>query len=144
MTKIQPVITPHPLIMNTSALSTPTAPSHSSLLTGRCFSSCRYLGTVDAHSAHAPAAVQQEDELSLGFPKAWLHSPQVRAEIEHDDSVVGDVLVQPLPDDFRLKESRRELQRLIFPAHFNSRGIRAGLKRQVHGLLWDRICFFCP
>lgn len=105
MTEVQPIITPHPLIMNTSALSTPSALSHSSLLTGRCFPSCRYLGTVDVHTAHAPAAVYQEDKLSLGFPEARLHSPQVRAEVEHDDRVVGDVLVQPLPDDFRLKKA---------------------------------------
>lgn len=144
MTKIQQIITPHVLIMNTYALSSPTALSHSSLLAGRCFPSCRYLGTVDVHATHAPAAVYQEDELSLGFLEAWLHSPQVRAEVEHDDSMVGDVLVQPLPDDFRLKESRRELKRLIFPPHFNSRGIRAGLKMRVHGFLWARICLFWP
>lgn len=68
---------------------------------------------ANVHTTHAPTAVYQEDELSLGFPEAWLHSPQVRAEVEHDDRVVGDVLVQPLPDDFHLKESRRELERLI-------------------------------
>lgn len=112
ITKI-PVITTHALIMNSYALSTPTALSHSSLLTGRCFPSCRYLGTADAHTTHAPAAVHQEDELALGFPEAWLHSPQVRAEVEHDNRVVGDVLAQPLPDDFHLKESRRQFQRLI-------------------------------
>lgn len=114
MIKTQPIITPDPLIMSTSALSTPTAVSHSSLLTGRCFPSCRYLGTADAHTTHAPAAVHQEDELSLGCPEAWLHSAQVRAEVEHEDRVMGDVLVQSLPDDFHLKKKQERAPEVDF------------------------------
>lgn len=86
-----------------------------------------YLDTVDVHAAHASAAVYEEDKLSLGFLEVWLEGPQVRAEVEHDDGVVGDVLVQPLPDDIRLQERRRELERLIFLPLFTSRGTRAGL-----------------
>lgn len=87
-----------------------------------------YLDAVDVHAAHASAAVYEEDKLSLGFLEVRLDGPQVRAEVEHDDGVVGDVLVQPLPDDFCLQERRRELQRWIFPPLFTLRGIRAGLR----------------
>lgn len=71
----------------------------------------RYLDAGDVHAAHAPAAVDEEDKLPLGFPEVGLNRPQVRAEVEHNDGVVGDVLVQPLPDDFRLRERRGELKR---------------------------------
>lgn len=71
----------------------------------------RYLNAGDVHPAHAPAAVDEEDKLPLGLLEVGLDGPQVRAEVEHDDGVVGDVLVQPLPDDFRLQERRRELKR---------------------------------
>lgn len=73
----------------------------------RCPHPARYLDAVDAAAAHAPAAVHQEDKLAGGFAEILLGRPQVRAEVQHDDRVVGDVLVQALPDDFCLQGRRR-------------------------------------
>lgn len=85
-----------------------------------------YLHAVDVHTTHASAAVYEEDELSLGFPEAWLGGPQVGAEVEHDDRVMGDVLAQPLPDDFCLQEGRRELERVMFLPLSLGRGSEQG------------------
>lgn len=119
---------PSPHNEHSSALSNP----HRSLIFiphwhAGTFPPAWYLDAVDIHAAHASAAVYEEDKLSLGFPEVWLDGPQVRAEVEHDDGVVGDVLVQSLPDDFRLQERRREIKRLIFlpPFHFEGNQSRA-------------------
>lgn len=66
-----------------------------------------YLDPVDVHATHAAAAVDEKDEFTLGFPEVGLHSPQIRAEIQHDDRVVGDVLVEAFPYNLRLPQPRK-------------------------------------
>lgn len=114
---------PSPHNEHSSALSNP----HCSLIFIPCWHTgtsppAWYLDAVDVHAAHASTAVYEEDKLSLGFPEVWLDGPQVRAEVEHDDRVVGDVLVQPLPDNFSLQERRTELKMLFFSAPFHVEG----------------------
>ena len=68
-------------------------------------SSSTNLGTADARAA--PTAVHQEDELSSSFLQVCRGRAELGAEVEHEDGVVGDVLVKALPDDFRLQGRSR-------------------------------------
>lgn len=64
----------------------------------------RYLDALDAGPAHAAAPVDEKDELPVGLSQVGLHRLEVRAEVEHDDRMVGNVFVETLPDDFCLEE----------------------------------------
>lgn len=67
-------------------------------------SSYRYLDTVNVGPTHAAAPVNEEDELPMGLSQVRLDRLEVRAEVEHDDRMVGNVLVEAFPDDFCLEE----------------------------------------
>lgn len=64
----------------------------------------RYLDALDTGPAHAAAPVDEKDELPVRLSQVGLHRLEVRAEVEHDDRMVGNIFVETLPDDFCLEE----------------------------------------
>lgn len=77
---------------------------------------------MDIGPTHAAAPVNEEDKLAMGLPQVRLERLEVRTEVEHDDRMVGDVLVEAFPDDFCLEEKEKL-----------SLGIQ-GVQRYSHGL----------
>lgn len=64
---------------------------------------------MDIGPTHAAAPVNEEDELAMGLSQVRLDRLEVRTEVEHDDRMVGNVLVEAFPDDFCLEEKEKPL-----------------------------------
>lgn len=62
---------------------------------------------MDVGPTHAAAPVNEEDKLAMGLPQVRLERLEVRTEVEHDDRMVGNVLVEAFPDDFCLEEKEK-------------------------------------
>lgn len=63
----------------------------------------RHLDAVDVDTAHAAAAVDEEDEFPVNLPQVGADGLEVGAEVEHDYRVVEDVLVEPSANDIHLE-----------------------------------------
>lgn len=53
----------------------------------------KYLHTIDFASAHAAAAVNQEDKFAMNFPQVRADRFEVRAKVQHDHRIVEDVFM---------------------------------------------------